>query len=105
MVGTRAPEVGAGRGQDLLDRVLAGTRGSPVTHVEQVPARAGRAAEWPQWAPQLLVDRLAARGITRPWKHQAAAAAWCSQGRVIPRAANRSTSSWGAQSGHSAGRP
>ena len=63
MVRTRAPEVAALRGRDLLERVLAGSRHDPVTHVEQVPARAGRPAEWPDWAPDLLVDRFRARGI------------------------------------------
>ena len=72
MVRTRAPEVAALRGRDLLDRVLAGSRHDPVTHVEQVPPRPGRPADWPDWAPTLLVDRLArrrgsrARGSTRP---------------------------------------
>jgi DEAD/DEAH box helicase domain-containing protein len=83
VVRTRAPEVGSRRGRQLLDRILAGTRGSPVTHVEEVPARAGHQAQWPDWAPQLLVDRLAARGITRPWEHQAAAADLAWSGRSV----------------------
>ena len=83
MVRTRAAEVGAGRGHDLLDRVLAGQRGSPVTHVEDVPARAGRPVEWPEWVPELLVDRLAARGVSRPWEHQAAAAELAHGGRSV----------------------
>ena len=58
MVRTSSPEVAARRGHDLLDRILAGTRASPVTHVEDVPTRPGRTAEWPDWAPGLLVDRV-----------------------------------------------
>jgi DEAD/DEAH box helicase domain-containing protein len=45
-----------------------------VTHVEHVPARAGRTAPWPAWVPQLLVDRLALAGVPLPWEHQAQAA-------------------------------
>ena len=83
MVRTRAPEVPARRGRDLLDRVLAGTRGEPVTHVEEVPARPGRPVEWPDWAPSLLVERLRARGISRPWQHQADAASLAWSGRSV----------------------
>ncbi|MFB9833303.1 DEAD/DEAH box helicase [Actinoallomurus acaciae] len=45
-----------------------------ITHVENVPAREGRHAEWPSWAPRLLLDRLRHAGIERPWEHQARAA-------------------------------
>jgi DEAD/DEAH box helicase domain-containing protein len=45
-----------------------------ITHVENVPAREGRFADWPSWAPRLLVDRLRLTGIDRPWQHQAQAA-------------------------------
>jgi DEAD/DEAH box helicase domain-containing protein len=83
VVRTRVPEVDALRGRDLLDRVLAGSRHDPVTHVEQVPPRPGRPAEWPDWAPELLVDRFRARGITRPWKHQVAAASLAHAGRSV----------------------
>src|SRR5712691_6145451 len=71
------------RGEQLLARVLRGsaapgTDGSPVTHVERVPARAGQPATWPEWVPPLLIDRLALRGIQAPYQHQVAAAglAW-----------------------------
>ena len=83
MVRTRAPEVPARRGRDLLDRVLAGTRGEPVTHVEEVPARPGRPADWPEWVPSLLVERLRARGISRPWQHQADAASLARSGSSV----------------------
>jgi DEAD/DEAH box helicase domain-containing protein len=48
---------------------------SPVTHVERIPARAGRGASWPAWVPADLRDALRAQGITAPWEHQASAAA------------------------------
>lgn len=49
-----------------------------VTHVELLPARAGRAAAWPDWVPAPLLDALGAGGITAPWEHQVEAAelAW-----------------------------
>ncbi|MCW2599068.1 MAG: box helicase domain protein [Frankiales bacterium] len=59
----------------LLQRLLLDpTRRERVTHVEHVPARVGRRADWPVWVPQLLVDRLALQGVPAPWEHQAAAA-------------------------------
>ncbi|HSV67067.1 MAG TPA: DEAD/DEAH box helicase [Mycobacteriales bacterium] len=90
----RAAEAAPSRGDALLRRVLAGwaadwTDGTgcpgPVTHVERLPARAGRHAEWPDWVPELLVDRLRLRGIETPWQHQVAAAerAWSGESVVI----------------------
>ena len=46
----------------------------PLTHVERVPARPGRTAEWPTWVPAPLRGTLAGRGITAPWTHQSTAA-------------------------------
>jgi DEAD/DEAH box helicase domain-containing protein len=54
----------------LLDPRRAGS----VTHVEHVAARAGVQVEWPDWVSPLLVDRLRAVGVERPWAHQVAAA-------------------------------
>ncbi|MEV4417617.1 DEAD/DEAH box helicase [Catellatospora sp. NPDC049609] len=45
-----------------------------VTHVELLPARAGRAAAWPGWVPAELVEALRGCGITAPWAHQVEAA-------------------------------
>ena len=83
MVRTRSPEATVLRGRDLLDRILAGTRHDPVTHVQEVPARPGRPAQWPDWAPDLLVDRFRARKIDRPWEHQAEAAELARTGRSV----------------------
>jgi DEAD/DEAH box helicase domain-containing protein len=59
----------------LLERLLLDpTRAERVTHVEHVPARVGRSADWPAWVPSLLTDRLALQGVTSPWEHQAMAA-------------------------------
>ncbi len=70
----------------LLDRLrLDPRRAERVTHVERVPARAGRSTHWPAWVPQLLVDRLALGGVPAPWEHQAAAAdlAWAGRSVVV----------------------
>ena len=67
---TSPPDTGS-----LLERLLRDpTRRDRVTHVEHVPARPGRRAEWPIWVPQLLLDRLALQGVSAPWEHQAQAA-------------------------------
>ncbi|MEV0454754.1 DEAD/DEAH box helicase [Catellatospora methionotrophica] len=49
-----------------------------VTHVERLPARAGRAGAWPDWVPAALVGTLRDSGIAAPWEHQVEAAelAW-----------------------------
>jgi helicase/secretion neighborhood putative DEAH-box helicase len=76
------------RGRALLDHVLADTHPggtSPVTHIRQVPARAGSHASWPSWVPSPLVERLTTQGIERPWEHQvhAAGLAWSATSLVI----------------------
>src|SRR5436305_888917 len=45
-------------GRRLLDRVVAGIPAgeSPVRHVEHLPQRAARYAEWPDWAAPDVVD-------------------------------------------------
>ena len=67
-----------------LDRLLLdGRRAQAVTHVEHVPARAGRHADWPSWVDPLLVARLRAQGIKRPWAHQVEAAELAHAGRSV----------------------
>jgi DEAD/DEAH box helicase domain-containing protein len=67
-----------------LRRLLADpSRRTRVTHVETVPARTGRHADWPSWAPRIVVDRLALNGITAPWEHQAAAASLAHDGTSV----------------------
>ncbi|GLW64510.1 helicase [Actinomadura rubrobrunea] len=67
-----------------MDRLLADPfRRDRITHVERVPARAGRRADWPAWTPPTLVRRLAAAGIDAPWEHQAAAAEHARSGRSV----------------------
>ncbi len=64
----RAPET-------LLTRLLHDpSRAERVTHVEHVTPRPGRTTSWPEWVPDLLVERLALQGVPAPWEHQAQAA-------------------------------
>jgi DEAD/DEAH box helicase domain-containing protein len=66
--------------ETLLSRLARGTggdgtpRAERITHVEHVPARVGRHADWPGWTAPLLVDRLRLAGVERPWEHQVRAA-------------------------------
>ncbi len=63
------------RPDTLLARLLADPgRRERVTHVEHVPARTGRRADWPAWIDPLLVKRLELAGVERPWEHQVQAA-------------------------------
>ena len=54
-----------------------------MTHVERVPARPARYAEWPNWADERLIERFRALGLERPWIHQAQAAQLLRQGRNV----------------------
>lgn len=69
----------------LLERVLLGVGpdDSPVTHVRDVPARAGQAVPWPDWVPEALRTRLATRGVEQPWAHQAEAASLAHGGEAV----------------------
>ena len=70
----------------LLARLaLDPSRAARITHVEHVPGREGRRAEWPPWVPELLVQRLALTGVPAPWEHQARAAdlAWSGSSVVV----------------------
>jgi DEAD/DEAH box helicase domain-containing protein len=63
---------------------VAGRR-ERITHVEQVPARLGTTAAWPDWVDPELVKALARCEITAPWSHQAEAAelAWGGHSVVV----------------------
>src|SRR3954468_3513562 len=58
-------------------------RAERMRHLEQVPARAERTAEWPEWVPPLLVDRLRLKGVAAPWTHQVAGADAAWNGRSV----------------------
>src|SRR6185437_5884304 len=54
-----------------------------LTHIQRIPARRGRRADWPDWVPAELREALAAIGAARPWTHQARAARLGRSGRNV----------------------
>jgi DEAD/DEAH box helicase domain-containing protein len=67
-----------GRGRsvaDVVERLSAvpGREGR-MRHLEVLPPRAARYADWPDWAGPDVVAAFEARGVSRPWQHQVAAA-------------------------------
>ena len=65
--------------RDLQQVLLAGgRRADRVTHIENIPARTGTHAPWPQWADSELVAGYVRLGVNQPWQHQveAAESAW-----------------------------
>ena len=68
----------------VLERLAApASRQGRLTHVERLPARAGRPAPWPGWADPRVLDALARRGVHRPWEHQVQAAEAAYAGRHV----------------------
>ena len=51
-----------------------GRRNDSLTHLEVLPDRAGRHAEWPPWLEPNLRSAFTGCGIRQPWAHQRAAA-------------------------------
>jgi DEAD/DEAH box helicase domain-containing protein len=67
--------------EELLRRLTRGL--DCLTHVERVPSRPGSTVDWPSWVPADLRTALRARGVDRPWSHQAAAADLAHAGRHV----------------------
>ncbi|MGH3822798.1 MAG: DEAD/DEAH box helicase [Pseudonocardiaceae bacterium] len=74
-----------GRGEVLLQRLLAGGAGagSPLRHVVTLPARAATVVDWPLWVPDRLRVSLARAGVSAPWAHQVAVAELARAGRHV----------------------
>jgi DEAD/DEAH box helicase domain-containing protein len=69
---------------ELLDRLLAAPgRRDRLTHVERLPARAARTAEWPRWLDPEVRAALEGSGMAAPWQHQAQAAQRAASGRSV----------------------
>ena len=65
-------------------RILGdGARSGKLTHLEHVPASAGRRVDWPAWAAPEVVKAFEAAGVPGPWAHQAAAADHAAAGRNV----------------------
>ena len=56
----------------LLESI--GGRDGRLVHLQRVPSRPGRHADWPEWADPDLVTAYRHLGVERPWTHQVAAA-------------------------------
>lgn len=78
---TGSPPAGSGG----LARILLSvpSRAERVVHVQRVPSRAARTAEWPTWVPADVVGAFTARGVERPWTHQVNAATHAHHGRSV----------------------
>lgn len=72
-------------GGELLAAALAGVeRGEhPLRHVADLPASAGSAGSWPDWAEPDVIGAFTGRGIAAPWSHQLAAAELAHAGRHV----------------------
>ncbi len=53
--------------------LTARTQGERLLHVEHVPARTARLAQWPESVAPAVLSALLAAGMERPWSHQRAA--------------------------------
>ncbi len=63
--------------------LTAGVSGAPLLHVEQVPARPARLAEWPTSVSPPVLAALLAAGMPRPWSHQRTAIDLAAAGRHV----------------------
>src|SRR5580658_8981513 len=61
----------------------AGARSGKLTHLEHVPAAAGRRVEWPGWVRPEVTEAFEAIGVPGPWEHQAVAADHAAAGRNV----------------------
>lgn len=61
-------------GRELLEPVIRAHPRATVTHIADLPARAGVTAPWPEWVPDWLKEVLVDRGIENLWTHQATTA-------------------------------
>ncbi|GAA2510224.1 DEAD/DEAH box helicase [Pilimelia columellifera] len=59
---------------ELLDRLTRRVGRGALLHVVEMAARPGEATPWPDWTPPQLRAAYAARGVSKPWRHQAEAA-------------------------------
>lgn len=90
--GCRCGAVTDGRGQALLQRLLAGGAldpnsapggESPLRHVTTIPGRAATTVQWPCWVPDRLRESLVAAGVAAPWAHQVTVAELARAGRHV----------------------
>ncbi len=66
-----------------LAALTARTQGERLLHVEHVPARTPRLAQWPDSVAPAVLSALLAAGMERPWSHQRAAIDLATAGRHV----------------------
>lgn len=71
-----------GYGTELLTAVTGGTR-RELLAVRELPARAARTAEFPEWVPPEVREAVVATGVRAPWRHQTTAAEMAHSGRHV----------------------
>lgn len=84
--GSRVPggaEFDNGLGGEILTELRHALSRSTCTHVEHVPARLSKTADWPEWAAPSLVKLLIDEGIRQPWSHQVEMAEHIYAGRDV----------------------
>ncbi|MDX6389057.1 MAG: box helicase protein [Streptosporangiaceae bacterium] len=60
-----------------------GAESGRLVHVEQIAARTGQRAPWPEWVPAELTGRFSGVGVPAPWEHQAVAADLARSGQNV----------------------
>ncbi|WP_028643530.1 DEAD/DEAH box helicase [Nocardioides sp. URHA0020] len=78
---SRSPSVDLGHLVERLASVPG--RDGRLRHLEMLPPRAAREADWPTWAAPEVVAAFRARGVGQLWQHQATAAAAAYEGRHV----------------------
>jgi len=66
-----------------LVELLTRGREDRLTHLEVLPRRDARHAEWPAWAAPALIEALIEHGVDAPWVHQRVAADLAHEGRHV----------------------
>jgi DEAD/DEAH box helicase domain-containing protein len=58
----------------LVDRLVTPGRADRLTHLEVLPPRSADPVDWPDWVRPEVREAFEAKGLRRPWRHQAEAA-------------------------------
>ncbi|MFE6777035.1 DEAD/DEAH box helicase [Streptomyces sp. NPDC057702] len=68
----------------MLDQLAArADRAARITHTEHLPPHTGQHADWPSRIRPEVIDAIAATGIERPWSHQARTAEHALRGESV----------------------
>lgn len=83
MSGTRVTVVGVSTPDQHLTVLTTRSSAERLLHVEHVPAREARLAQWPDSVAPAVLSALLAGGMERPWSHQRAAIDLASAGQHV----------------------